>query len=136
MAEQIRELIKTEDREEMKTKFAELKGTGTYEKWVKDFLKEKGYTIKEVKVDYNTKEEKMSFPVDDFDSQLHFPSNLPVSSFVLTGITGSLFDSTSSFEHDITNAMLRANRIIPNRFIRICFIFDNLLVYNYNNKNT
>ena len=42
-----KELIKTEDREEMKTKFAELKGTGTYEKWAKDFLKEKGYTIKD-----------------------------------------------------------------------------------------
>ena len=41
------EIIKSEDRAEMKAKHAELKGTGTYEQWVKDFLKEKGYTIKD-----------------------------------------------------------------------------------------
>lgn len=37
--------IKAEDREEMKKKWAELKGTGTYRDWVKDFLKEKGYEL-------------------------------------------------------------------------------------------
>ena len=34
-----------EEREEMKAKYAELKGTGTYEAWVKDYLKGKGYTL-------------------------------------------------------------------------------------------
>ncbi len=33
------------DRDEMKAKWAELKGTGTYEQWAKDFLAEKGYTL-------------------------------------------------------------------------------------------
>lgn len=41
------DLIKTEDRAEMKAKWAELKGTGTYEQWAKDYLKEKGYTLKD-----------------------------------------------------------------------------------------
>lgn len=41
------ELIKTEDRAEMKAKWLELKGSGTYEQWAKDFLTEKGYTIKD-----------------------------------------------------------------------------------------
>ncbi|MGN0773370.1 MAG: ABC transporter substrate-binding protein [Candidatus Ventricola sp.] len=37
--------ITTEEREEMKAKFAELKGTGTYEQWAKDYLLGKGYTL-------------------------------------------------------------------------------------------
>ena len=41
------EFIKSEDRAEMNTKWAELKGTGTYEKWAKDFLASKGYTLKD-----------------------------------------------------------------------------------------
>lgn len=39
------ELIKTEDRTEMKQKWAELQGTGTYLDWVKTFLEEKGYEL-------------------------------------------------------------------------------------------
>ncbi|MCR4597421.1 MAG: peptide ABC transporter substrate-binding protein [Acetatifactor sp.] len=41
------EIITSEDRETMKAKHAELKGTGTYEQWAKDFLTGKGYTIKD-----------------------------------------------------------------------------------------
>lgn len=41
------ELIKAADRDEMKAKYAELKGTGTYRDWVVSFLTEKGYTIKD-----------------------------------------------------------------------------------------
>ncbi len=41
------ELITTEDRDEMKAKWAELKGTGTYEEWARSFLEEKGYEIKD-----------------------------------------------------------------------------------------
>ncbi|MDD7740008.1 MAG: ABC transporter substrate-binding protein [Fusicatenibacter sp.] len=41
------ELIKTADRNEMKEKWGELKGTGTYEEWAKNYLTEKGYTIKD-----------------------------------------------------------------------------------------
>ncbi|MGN0374252.1 MAG: ABC transporter substrate-binding protein [Butyrivibrio sp.] len=40
------EFITAEDRLEMKSKWNELKGTGTYEEWAKSFLKEKGYTLK------------------------------------------------------------------------------------------
>ncbi|SES18944.1 oligopeptide transport system substrate-binding protein [Butyrivibrio fibrisolvens] len=39
------ELIKAEDYMAMREKYAELKGTGEYESWVKSFLEEKGYTI-------------------------------------------------------------------------------------------
>ncbi|MDE6917656.1 MAG: peptide ABC transporter substrate-binding protein, partial [Lachnospiraceae bacterium] len=39
------ELIKSEDRTEMKQKWAELQGTGTYLDWVKTFLEEKGYEL-------------------------------------------------------------------------------------------
>ncbi|MBQ8278503.1 MAG: peptide ABC transporter substrate-binding protein [Roseburia sp.] len=39
--------IATEHRDEMKAKWTELKGTGTYEEWVKSYLAEKGYTIKD-----------------------------------------------------------------------------------------
>ena len=39
------ELIKAEDYNAMREKYAELKGTGEYEDWVKSFLEEKGYTI-------------------------------------------------------------------------------------------
>lgn len=42
------EPITTADRAEMKAKYAELKTTGTYEQWAKDFLTEKGYEL----VDY------------------------------------------------------------------------------------
>lgn len=41
------ELIKVEDRTEMKQKWAELQGTGTYIDWVKSFLEEKGYELKD-----------------------------------------------------------------------------------------
>ena len=35
------------DRDEMKGKWNELKGTGTYEQWAKDFLTGKGYSLKD-----------------------------------------------------------------------------------------
>ncbi|MDO4377943.1 MAG: ABC transporter substrate-binding protein [Erysipelotrichia bacterium] len=41
------ELIKASDREEMKAKYAELKGTGTYREWAVGFLKDKGYEVKD-----------------------------------------------------------------------------------------
>ena len=41
------EPITAAHREEMKAKYAELKGTGTYEAWVESFLVEKGYTVKD-----------------------------------------------------------------------------------------
>lgn len=37
--------ITAEERNEMKAKYAELKGTGEYEAWVKDYLLGKGYTL-------------------------------------------------------------------------------------------
>ena len=40
------EPIKAAERDEMKAKWGELKGTGTYEQWAKDYLKGKGYTLK------------------------------------------------------------------------------------------
>ena len=39
--------IKAADRAEMKAKWAELKGTGTYEEWAKSYLESKGYTLKD-----------------------------------------------------------------------------------------
>ncbi len=45
-----------------------------------DYNKEED-TIKEVKVDYNTKEEKMSFPVDDFEPVTRTRSNISYDSF-------------------------------------------------------
>jgi len=39
------ELIKAEDREALKAKWEELKGTGTYEAEAKKYLEEKGYTL-------------------------------------------------------------------------------------------
>lgn len=39
------DLIKAEDYMAMREKYAELKGTGEYEDWVKSFLEEKGYTL-------------------------------------------------------------------------------------------
>lgn len=41
------DFITSEDRTEIKEKYKELKGTGTYEDWVRSFLEEKGYTIKD-----------------------------------------------------------------------------------------
>ena len=41
------EPLKVADRDEMKAKWNELKGTGTYEQWAKDFLTGKGYTLKD-----------------------------------------------------------------------------------------
>lgn len=41
------EPITTEDRNEMKAKWSELRGTGTYEQWAKDYLVSKGYTLKD-----------------------------------------------------------------------------------------
>ena len=40
------DFITAEDRVEMKAKWNELRGTGTYEEWAKSFLVEKGYTLK------------------------------------------------------------------------------------------
>lgn len=42
------DLIKAEDRSALKAKFGELKGTGTYEQAVKDYLTEKGYKFQDV----------------------------------------------------------------------------------------
>ncbi len=39
--------ITSEDRAEMKAQYAELKGTGTYEAWAKEYLTDKGYTLKD-----------------------------------------------------------------------------------------
>lgn len=41
------ELIKASDRDAMKAKYAELKGTGTYTEWVQNYLTEQGYTLKD-----------------------------------------------------------------------------------------
>ncbi len=41
------EPITKEHRDTMKAKWSELKGTGTYEEWVKSFLTENGYTLKD-----------------------------------------------------------------------------------------
>lgn len=41
------EFIKSEDRTEMKEKYNELKGTGGYEAWAKQYLADKGYTLKD-----------------------------------------------------------------------------------------
>ena len=41
------DFIKTEDYNEMRAKWDELKGTGTYESWVKEYLAGKGYTLKD-----------------------------------------------------------------------------------------
>lgn len=41
------ELIKSEDRDEMKAHYAEVKGTGQYEAWAKQYLIDKGYTLKD-----------------------------------------------------------------------------------------
>ncbi len=41
------EPLTTEDRAEMKAKWAELKGSGTYLDWAKEFLTGKGYTLKD-----------------------------------------------------------------------------------------
>ena len=49
------EFITAAHRTEMKAKWAELKGTGEYEAWVKAFLAEKGYTIKDTyNIAYNS----------------------------------------------------------------------------------
>lgn len=42
------EFIKAEDRAEMKAHYNEVKGTGTYMEWAKDYLTEKGYTLTDV----------------------------------------------------------------------------------------
>ena len=41
------EPITAAHREEMKAKYAELKGTGTYEEWAEGYLVEQGYTLKD-----------------------------------------------------------------------------------------
>lgn len=41
------ELIKTADRAEMRQKWAELRGSGTYLEWAKTYLAEKGYELKD-----------------------------------------------------------------------------------------
>lgn len=41
------EPLKTADRDEIKAKWAELKGTGDFEEWVEKFLADKGYTLKD-----------------------------------------------------------------------------------------
>lgn len=42
------DFIKAEDRAEMKEHYNEVKGTGTYLEWAKNFLTEKGYTLADV----------------------------------------------------------------------------------------
>ena len=42
------EFIKAEDRAEMKAHYNEVKGTGTYLEWAKEYLTEKGYTLTDV----------------------------------------------------------------------------------------
>ncbi len=37
--------LTSEDRAELKAKWAELKGTGKYEEWAKDYMADKGYTL-------------------------------------------------------------------------------------------
>lgn len=44
-----KDLITADDRSELKAKYGELKGTGTYEQTVKDYLTEKGYEIVDVR---------------------------------------------------------------------------------------
>ena len=41
------ELIKPADRDAIKAKWVELAGTGTFEAWVKEYLTEQGYTLKD-----------------------------------------------------------------------------------------
>lgn len=41
------EPLTSDVRQEMKAKWFELKGTGTYEQWAKDYLAKKGYTLKD-----------------------------------------------------------------------------------------
>ncbi len=41
------ELITADHRAEMKDKWSELRGTGTYEEWARSYLEENGYTIKD-----------------------------------------------------------------------------------------
>ncbi|MBR0235806.1 MAG: peptide ABC transporter substrate-binding protein [Clostridia bacterium] len=41
------ETIKASDRDALKAKYAELKGTGTYEQYAKDYLTSHGYTLKD-----------------------------------------------------------------------------------------
>lgn len=41
------DFIKSADRVEMKAKYKELQGTGTYAAWAKQFLTDKGYTLKD-----------------------------------------------------------------------------------------
>lgn len=49
------DFIKEADRVEMKTKWAELKGTGNYLDWAKSYLEEKGYTLKDsYNIPYNS----------------------------------------------------------------------------------
>lgn len=49
------ELIKAEDVNEMRAHWTEVRGTGTYEQWAKDYLKEKGYTVKDTyNIGYST----------------------------------------------------------------------------------
>lgn len=49
------EFIKSEDRTEMKEKYNELKGSGEYEAWAKQYLADKGYTLKDTyNLVYNT----------------------------------------------------------------------------------
>lgn len=42
-----KDLIKASDYSAMKEKWAELRGTGTYEEWVKSYLQEQGYDLKD-----------------------------------------------------------------------------------------
>ena len=41
------EFLKSEEVAEMRAKWGELRGTGTYEEWVKEYLAGKGYTLKD-----------------------------------------------------------------------------------------
>lgn len=72
------DFITVEDRNVMKEKFQELRGTGTYEEWVKSFLKEKGYTLKSTyTVGYSTNPATW----DIFSSYLTTDSNAIVNTY-------------------------------------------------------
>ena len=84
------EFIKSEDRAEMKAKWAELRGTGTYEQWAKDFLAEKGYTLQD-NYGYSYNSDPMTWDV--LASSLASDSQAIVNTF------------DGLYEYDIENVM-------------------------------
>ncbi|MGN0370075.1 MAG: ABC transporter substrate-binding protein [Butyrivibrio sp.] len=72
------EFVSVEDRNEMKEKWQELRGTGTYEAWAKSFLESKGYTLKS---DYNIGYSANPATWDVFSSYLTTDSNAIVNTY-------------------------------------------------------